>query len=152
MREIFDSFSKDHSSSLYGKLSASKKTKGKITRSVFNTALKPLVKIFGGKSAYEIYGILNAYFTAFMEKILIKNEIPNSLYVTTVFRAICGFFPIIAARVKDKYGPMYSVDNFSDFLESVESKTNISKVKSPGSAYKPLVKHFEEALKTDFTL
>ena len=151
LREIFDSFSNDSRSTLRGKLSASKKEKGKITRSVFNTALKPLVKTFGGKSAYEIYQILNSYFTAFSEEVLIRKEIPQSFYNTTVFRAVCGFFPIIAARVKDKYG-VYNVDNFSDFLEDIEPKVRLTRVQSPGNAYKPLVKHFEEALNTDFTL
>ena len=62
LRELFDTFLTENDSALYNRLSASKKQKGKITRSVFNTAVKPLVKVFGSKNADEIYEIFNSYF------------------------------------------------------------------------------------------
>lgn len=152
LREIFDTFHSDASSALYGRLSPAKKIKGKITRSVFNTSMRPLVRFFEGKSVDEIYTIMNSYIAAFYQSVLIQNGVSDQLHHTTVFKALCGFFPMIAVKVKDRYGPIYSVDNFAQFLEIVGAKVKVGKLSSPGNAYKPLVKHFEETLKSDFIL
>jgi DGQHR domain-containing protein len=152
LREIFDIFLKETSSALYGKLSPATKAKGKITRTTFNASLKPLVKFFGGKTEVEIYEILNNYFTAFSEAVLIRNNISEYLYSTNTFRAICGFFPIIASKVKDRFGAIYSVDNFHHFLTKIGDGIKPSKITNAGSAYKPLVKVFEDCLKDEFTL
>jgi hypothetical protein len=152
LREIFDIFSKDTSSCLYGRLSPATKSKGKITRTTFNSALKPLVKIFGGKSELEIYEILNSYFVAFDEAVLLPNNAHEQLFNFTFFKAICGFFPIVAAKVKDRFGAIYNADHFYHFLRTVGENVRVSKLKAVGTAYKPLVKTFEESLKDEFQL
>ena len=152
LRELFDMFQHDSSSCLYGKLSPASKAKGKLTRSTFNTAVKPLVKIFGGKNEYEVYEILNNYLLSFDEAILQKHDMHEQLFNITFFKAICGFFPIVAIKVKDRFGAIYNVDNFYHFLEKVGSSIKTNKLKASGSAYKPLVKTLEECLKEDFHL
>jgi DGQHR domain-containing protein len=152
LREIFDIFQKDSNSCLYGKLSPASKAKGKLTRATFNTAMKPLVKIFGGKGESEIYEILNSYFLAFDEAILLRHEAHGQMFNTTFFKAICGFFPIIAAKVKDRFGAIYDADSFYHFLEKIGNSIKSSKLKTTGTAYKPLIKLFEDSLKEDFTL
>ncbi len=152
LREIFDIFQKDANSSLYGKLSPASKTKGKLTRATFNTAIKPLVKTFGGKSEAEIYEILNSYFISFNEAILLRHDAQDQMINTTFFKAMCGFFPIVAAKVKDRFGAIYDADNFYHFLDIIGESIKSGKLKTIGTAYKPLVKTLEECLKDEFTL
>ena len=152
LRELFDTFSKENDSALYNRLSASKRKKGKITRSVFNTALKPLVKVFGNKSPDEIYEIYNAYLVAFTEGVLVPHKLEGQVFNTTIFKAIAGFFPIITARVKDRFGAIYSVDNYYEFTEIIGQRIKPIKIESPTNAYKPIVEHLEESLKQEFSL
>jgi DGQHR domain-containing protein len=152
LREMFDIFQSDTSSCLYGKLSPASKSKGKLTRSTFNTAVRPLVKIFGGKSESEVFDILNNYLLSFDEAILLRHNFHDQMFNTTFFKAICGFFPIAAAKVKDRLGAIYDADNFYHFLDKIGSTIKTNKLKVTGSAYKPLVKVLEECLKEDFHL
>ncbi|WP_346206182.1 DGQHR domain-containing protein [Aeromonas salmonicida] len=152
LREIFDTFSKENDSILYSRLSASRKEKGKITRSVFNTAIKPLVKIFGNKNPYEIYEIYNSYLIAFKEGILSPHNLDEHAFNSTMFKAIAGFFPIITARVKDRFGAIYTVDNYYEFTQVVGHRIKPAKLESSTSAYKPIVDYLEESLKQEFTL
>ena len=152
LRELFDTFSEEYDSALYNKLSASKRSKGKITRSVFNTALKPLFKVFGSKSPQEVYEIYNSYLIAFNEGVLVPHDIEEQAFNTTVFKAIAGFFPILTARVKDRFGAIYSTQNYYEFTEIVGQRIKPQKLNNPTNAYKPIVDHLEESLKQEFTL
>ena len=152
LRELFDTFSTENDSALYNRLSASKREKGKITRSVFNTAVKPLVKVFGNKAPDEIYEIFNSYLIAFNEGVLIPHKLEEQAFNTTVFKAISAFFPIITARVKDRFGAIYSVDHYYEFTQIIGERIKPAKIESPTNAYKPIVDHLEESLKQEFTL
>jgi len=152
LRAIFDLFNSESDSYLYGKLSPASKSKGKITRSTFNTAMKPLIKNFGGKSEYDIYSILNSYLIAFDTGVLSKHDLFDQIVNTTFFKAVCGLFPLVAGRVKDRYGAIYDVDNFYEFTVVVGANTKKSALKPKGSAYKPLLKILEASLKDSFEL
>jgi DGQHR domain-containing protein len=152
LRELFDIFHREQDSILYNKLSPAKRTNGKITRTVFNTSLKPLIKVFGNKIPEEVYEIFNSYLIAFNEGVLIPNQKQEKLFNTTIFKAIAGFFPIVTSRVKDRFGAIYSVDNYYEFLNIVGSRIKPSKFENQTSAYKPLIDHFVESLNTDFSL
>ena len=152
LREIYDSFLQDSSSSLYGRLSPASKVTGKISRSVFNAALKPLVRIFGGKPTAEIYDILNAYFAAFNEGVLARHDEQSLLFNPVFFRAVSSFFLVVAPKVKDRFGAIYIADNFHFFLEQVGENIKPGKLKGTGTAYKPIVSSLEEALKGSFQL
>lgn len=152
LRELFDMFSEESDSILYNKLSASKRVQGKITRSVFNTALKPLVKLFGSKSPDEIYEIYNSYLSACHEGIFIHHDIEKQMFNTTIFKALAGFFPIITSKVKDKFGAIYSVDNYYEFTSIIAQRIRLIKLTETSNAYKPIVEHLEESLKMEFTL
>lgn len=152
LRDLFDIFLTENDSALYNRLSASKREKGKITRSVFNTAVKPLVKVFGSKTTDEIYEIFNSYLIAFNEGVLAPNQLEEQTFNTAVFKAIAGFFPIITARVQDRFGTIYSVDNYYEFTAIVGQRIKPGKIANPTNAYKPIVEHLEESLKQEFTL
>jgi DGQHR domain-containing protein len=152
LRELFNMFSDRDDSALYNRLSASKKIAGKISRPVFNAALKPLFKIIGDKIPEDIYNIYNSYLVAFNAGILRPNALESQLCNTTLFKAISGFFPIVTAKIKDRYGPDYSVDNYYEYIIIIASRIQVSKISNPGAAYKPIVDHFETCLKSEFTL
>lgn len=152
LRDLFDIFLNENDSALYNRLSASKRVKGKITRSVFNTAVKPLVKVFGAKSPDEVYEIFNSYLVAFNEGVLVPHQLEEQAFNTTVFKAISGFFPIITARVQDRFGAIYSVDNYYEFTQLTGQRIKPAKIENPTNAYKPIVDHLEESLKQEFTL
>lgn len=152
LREIFDTFMQEPASALYSKLSPSSKASGKISRSVFNTALKPLIRVFGERDQSELYEILNAYFVALMEGVLRRHQQVDLLVNSIFFRAACAFFLIVAPKVKDRFGAVYTADNFHYFLEQVGGSIKVSKLKGTGSAYKPIVDALEDALKGSFQL
>jgi DGQHR domain-containing protein len=152
LREIFDTFMQEPASALYGRLSPSSKSAGRISRSVFNTAFKPLLRVFGGKSSLELYNILNAYFIALTEGVLRRTKQENLLFSPIFFRAACAFFLVVAPKVKDRFGAIYSVDNFHFFLEQVGENVRPSNLTRAGSAYKPIVDCMEDALKQAFQL
>lgn len=152
LRAVYDLFSKDPKSCLYGRMSPSSKLKGKLTRSTFNASLKPLVKIFGEKREDEIFEILNSYLLAFDEAILLKHDIHEQMFNATMFRAMCGFLPIVAARVKDRFGAIYTSDNFYSFLSVVGDRVKTSRLKLSGASYKTLIIALDDCLKEEFIL
>lgn len=54
--------------------------------------------------------------------------------------------------MKDRFGAIYTADNFHFFLEQVGENIKPSKLKGTGSAYKPIVDALEDALKGSFQL
>lgn len=90
MREIFDYFSKDPESAFLNKFSAASREQKKITRVTFNYSIKPLIGLFIGKDADEIYSILNNYFIAFKSG-LGDIECEEALLSSIVFRGVSGF-------------------------------------------------------------
>ena len=81
---------------------------------------------------------------------MLRHGLHDQMVNATFFKAICGFFPIVAVKVKDRFGAIYDVDNFYHYLDKVGSTIRTSKLKVSGAAYTPLVKTLEECLKEDF--
>ncbi|PAA96997.1 DGQHR domain-containing protein [Serratia fonticola] len=152
LRSIFDAFAESSDSILYGRMSAHAKSKGKLTRTSFNAAVKPIVKLFGDKNEDEIFEILNGYFYAFNSAVLQRHDIESYLSNTTIFKAICLFFPKIAEKVKDRFGAIYSADNFYFFLDGVGNRVKKARFENTGAAYKPLVTSLEDCLREEFIL
>ncbi len=150
LRMLFDLFCQNSNSALYGKLSPSARKRGFLTRANFNAAVKPLVKFFSAKDVDDVFNILNNYFVAFGYTVL-HDDADDVFSNPTVFKAICAFFTTVAAKVKDRYGSIYSVDNFGDVLAPMHGKSR-ARLKSAGNAYKPIADYLEECLAGAFTL
>lgn len=151
LRELFDAMNEDTESALYKKLSPSSKAKLKISRVTFNAALKPLLPMFDGKDQDEFFSTINSYFIAFTHNLSVidcEDQITNS----TVFKACTAFFPTVASKLKDRFGPIYSPDNFNEILANVFKGSSISKLKKPGNSFNDLAAHLEGKLKAGFTL
>ncbi len=95
-RAIFDLFNTRSDSALLGVMSPFEKSNGKITRTTFNSAIKPIYYVFGNHETEEIFDFLNSYL-----KVMIwgfrKREPDNGMNVVLkprVFIAILQFFPM----------------------------------------------------------
>lgn len=150
LRVIFDKFKDEPSSALHGKLSSADKSKDKITRVTFNSAVKPLGIIFGEKEAEEVFEILNSYLKAIVIGFKQKG-IESKLLNPYVFRAIISVFPDSAGKVKDRYND-YTMENFYHSLAYFFENISISKISKKHQGHKELTDHFLACLKKDFTL
>lgn len=151
LRDIYDFFNDEPGSPLLGLLSPSTRTPGKISRVTFNTATKPLVSVFIGKSAFELYEITANYLHSFIA--LAKKVLPEEVIVKPiVFRAVMLLFKDIAQRVQDKYGKSYTIENFSDVLTPAFDALTPNLLKRPGNSPKPLYEEFQKLMRRDFTL
>ncbi|KWV16749.1 DGQHR domain-containing protein [Xanthomonas translucens] len=151
LRELFDQMQDEPGSRLYGLLTPAAKAKYKISRVTFNSAIKPLLPMFEGKSSDEIYETLNSYLVATyfgMKSLDCEDQLTN----TTVFKAISAFFVVVASKVKDRFGPVYTADNFSDVLAPVFNEISPAKLKRPGNSFNDLSAYLESKLKSGFTL
>ena len=151
LREVFDLFSTDSESAFLNKFSAASKAKRKITRVTFNSSIKPLLSIFRGKDAEEIYYILNSYFLALYTG-LGETGCEETLLSSVVFRAFSSFFPSAASKLKDRYGADYTVDNFYSAMEGMFSRIKPTKLKNPGTSYKAITDYLETNIKSEFLL
>ncbi|MGJ3232871.1 MAG: DGQHR domain-containing protein [Oceanicaulis sp.] len=102
LRIIFDRFMGDSASIFFGKLSPSKKSPGKLTRTAFNSSVTPLVSLFSNIEEDEVYDILSSYYQSIFDALFLPKNLENEFYQPTVFKAVSAFFPTVARRVKDK--------------------------------------------------
>lgn len=151
LRQVYDFFHADPKSVLLGLTSPASKQSGKISRATFNLAAKPLLGTFEEREPSDFYQVLNSYLIAFKTGMATLN-VDEYFTHNTVFRAIMGFFPSIAARVKDRYAGDYSPDHFSDALSPLFNSIRPSRFTKPGNSIKPLIDDFEASLKTTFRL
>lgn len=115
LANVFDIFDSDPSSALLGLLSSAKASKTAISRVTFNAGLTPLLSTFEGKSAVEIYEVLNPYFHS-ITKELQKIELFHLLVNKTVFRSFMSVFVPVAQRVS-LAGKAYSADSFGKIIK-----------------------------------
>ncbi len=151
LREVFDLFNSEPESAFFNSFSSASRAKQKITRVTFNSSIRPLLNIFRDKDSEEIFSILNSYFLAFkagLEDIGCKDTLLGAI----VFRAVAGFFPIAASKLKDIYGPDYTVDNFHSAMEGMFSRIKPAKFLNPGTSYKVITDYLDSNIKSEFTL
>lgn len=150
LRSIFDLFKDQPTSALLGKLSAAEKVSGKISRVTFNSAVKPIIKIFGGKEPEEIYDILNNYLKA-LQVGFKKRNIEDRLVNSSVFKALLTIFPDVAQNVKDKYNS-YTLDNFYTSLAYFFETVSATKLSKNYQGHKELSDYLLKSYKENFTL
>jgi DGQHR domain-containing protein len=152
LRSIFDLFHNDTNSALIGKLSPASKSKNKVSRVTFNNAVSPVAQFFGDRDIDELYSILNCYLKAFLYGFFKENNIEEQLCNSIVFRALFSVFPEVASKLKDRYGPEYTVDNYEFVMSSMFTKISLQKIRKPGNSYKTLATHLSNSMKNNFTL
>lgn len=151
LRDVFDLFAKEKESPLLGIMSQSTRSRGKISRVTFNTAMRPIWNSFAGNPSEFVYRALSSYLHAWLP-VLRKNDAAGNISNPTLFRAIILLFPTVAARVSDRYGEDYSVKNFSEVLDSFFSRIKKSDLKRPGGSPVALHEAFKRALEAGFSI
>jgi DGQHR domain-containing protein len=144
--EVFDLFDTEPGSPLIGKMSPSTRKKDHISRVTFNAATKPLLKLFGEASSLEVYKLLSSYFGAFLRQIRsrdIKIDVTNPI----AFRGMTIVFPDIVQRVRDKFGPKYTIENFENIIEEMLDNVRASSLKAAGNSASSYAKVLSDALK-----
>jgi DGQHR domain-containing protein len=151
LREVFDEFYGNPNSALLGKLSKASKAGKRISRVTFNLAAKPLIPVFSGRDAGEVYTALNGYLIAVVHG-LMQIGVQESLTNPTVFRAFMYVFTEAAQRVSDRFGKDYTAKNFSEVMRPVFDSIKPSSITRPGNAFKTLGADISKKLKKDFVL
>lgn len=148
-REIFDHISNSPESVFLNQCSAIGGN-GKLTNVTFARAFKPLVEVFKGKDTDEVFEILNNYFKAFKIGFEQMGVLEKQLMNSVVIKAVMRFLPKISARLRDRHGPDWSVDNFHTTMEGMFSKLKPDRINNPGRSYLKLIKYFEDNLESNF--
>lgn len=151
LRELFDTFYGNSQSVLAGLLSPHERSKGKLTRTSFNSAFMNVSDVLIGKNPEELFPIFNAYFGAFQAGL--KQIKASEHFITpNVFRAIVAFFPDVASKVKDRFDGKYSTDHFLEVLQPVFERLPKNRITQIGRSYKALYDQFLAALTRSFSL
>jgi DGQHR domain-containing protein len=149
-REVFDSLNSDPSSPLFGRLSPAKRAKLKISRVTFNAALKSIYPAISARSPSEIHDILSEYLAS-VRDLIIRNGGDSEILMNSVtFRAVVFFFLQVARRVKDRFGPEYSVENFDIVLSPLFDSIQLSKL--TGTSQSKIVDYLDRHFRGEFQL
>lgn len=149
-REVFDLMNEDPGSPLYGRLSAAKRVSSKISRVTFNAALKSIYPALTARTSKEVKEILSAYLASIRDQISRNGGDPDIICNNVTFRAVVSFFIQAARRVKDRFGPEYSVDNFDSVLGPLFDNIQISKLS--GSSQGKIIEYLDKHFKGEFQL
>lgn len=151
-REVFDLFADNPASPLLGLMSPSSRSKGKISRVTFNTALQAVSQVLKGADAETVYSVLSAYLHAWGPLLRTHGEYSKLITNSTLFRAIVLLFPHVAERVSDRHGSNFSAENFAEVLRPAFSRLKAQTIKQPGSSPTALCETFKKALQSGFSL
>ncbi len=151
MRDVFDLFSSDPESPLFGLMSPSARTKGRISRVTFNAAINAIWSVVGGNSPEFVFKALSAYLHTW-KPVLRINDAEGNLTNSTLFRAILLLFPAIAERVNARHGDDYTATNFEEVLRPFFSRVRKNSLKAPGSSPVALHEDFKKALQSGFSI
>lgn len=151
LRDLFNKFQSDSYSVLKGLLSPSERSKGKISRTTFNTGFQNIVGILGNKDSDELYLIFNAYLAAFKDILSAANS-AEELTTPNIFKAIIAFFPEAASRVKDRYDGEYTSENFVEILRPVSGSITRTSIAKSRRSYKTLLEYLSSSLTKSFQL
>ena len=146
LRGVFDNFHERRDSCLSGMTAPFENEKAKLTRVTFNQAVKPLLDIFVGREAAEIYNILNNYLFSIVRALEARSEQPL-ISKPVIFRAMMSLFPTIAQRVQDRHGSDLTPQNFSEIIDPMFANVPNSKLEKPGNSWTVLRDYFEARIK-----
>lgn len=149
-RYIFDNLNSDPSSPLFGKLTPHKRSKKKISRVTFNAAMKNIYGILSSKDNDEVLEIISNYLISIRANLIKLDGDDEKLTQSAVFRAFVAFFTPVASRVKDRFGPEYTIENFEHVVNPVFEKVKSAKL--AGNAQMKILEHLESHLKAEFSL
>lgn len=151
LRETFDLFSSDASSTLLGLMSPSSRQSNKISRVTFNLALKSTLSVFSSPNSQIIYQITNAYLAAFSD-VLEKLDLSPRLTAPTVFRAIMDTFPEVARISAAQHGKSFNKAKFATVISPISDQLTAAKFEKSATSVKTLSDLLAKLIKKDFSI
>ncbi len=151
LREIFDLFAEESSSTLVGLMSSASRQKNLISRVTFNLAFKSVLPVFGSPTPQHVFQVTNAYLAAFAD-VLEKLGISDKLTSPTVFRAIMDTFPEVVRIYAAQHGKNFSKARFAALLVPISEKMTITKFEKNAKVVKDLSGEFARLIKKDFSI
>lgn len=151
LREIFDLFSDDLSSSLMGLMSASSRQRSKISRVTFNLAFKTVMPVFNTPTAATVFAVTNAYIAAFIDA-LAKIDLGARITSPTTFRAIMDTFPEVARISAAQHGKSFTKAKFSAVISPIAQGLTVGKFEKNAKTVKDLSAMFAKSIAKDFSI
>jgi DGQHR domain-containing protein len=149
-RIVFDRMNEDSSGPLFQRLSASSRSSKKISRVTFNAAMKAIYPALSSKKPFEVADIVSNYLVAIRAGLEKQDGSDEILTQSTAFRGLISFFVPVASKVKDKFGPIYTPDNFAEITGPVFERIKTSKLRASSPA--KISEYLNENLKGEFAL
>ncbi|EMK3527563.1 TPA: DGQHR domain-containing protein [Pseudomonas aeruginosa] len=151
LRNIFDLFTDEPSSALYGLTSASARKKNKLSRVTFNLAFKSVLTVFNSPDPQNIYKITNSYISAFYDA-LSEAEAGEKLVSPIVFRAIMDTFPEVARISAAQHGKEFTKSKFASVISPIAQQLSAAKIEKMGKSVRDLSGMFSRLIKKDFSI
>lgn len=96
----------------------------------------------------EIQEILSDYIASVRDQILRNGGDDEIIMNSVTFRALIAFFVQAARRVKDRFGPEYSVENFNTVLTPLFDSIQLAKLS--GTSQAKIIDYLEKHFKGEF--
>jgi DGQHR domain-containing protein len=151
LREIFDLFSEDPSSSLMGLMSSSSRQKSKISRVTFNLAFKTVMPVFNTPAASTVFAVTNAYVAAFVDA-LAQLDLDDRITSPTIFRAVMDTFPEVARISAAQHGKSFTKAKFSAVISPIIQGLTVGKFEKNAKTVKDLSAMFAKSIAKDFSI
>ena len=150
-REIFDKLNSTPESPLYRRISPAEKKIGKLSRVTFNSALKHVLTTFDAPDSDYIYKVMSAYLQACLAG-LRQHKAEAGIVNPTIFRALLMLFPLVAERVADKSGNVFTADSFAVILSPMFGRMKKSELSNPGKSPNALCEAMRKTMSSGFTI
>jgi DGQHR domain-containing protein len=151
LREIFDLFSQDSSSSLMGLMSPATRQSSKISRVTFNLAFKTVLPVFTVPTAASVFAVTNAYIAAFIDA-LAELGLRDRITSPTVFRAIMDTFPEVARISAAQHGKSFTKTRFSAVIDPIVQGLTVGKFEKNAKSVKDMSAMFAKSIAKDFSI
>ncbi|MBY5818738.1 DGQHR domain-containing protein [Rhizobium leguminosarum] len=143
---VFDLFDSEPGSSLLGLLSPHEKKTGFISRVTFNSAIKPLMELFGDAPPEKIYEILNPYFEAVKSAFVkISNDIEFTSPMT--FRGMTAVFPEVNEKVRFRFPGEINQKSYHKYIIEILSGQKLAAFKGRQRSHAGIVSTIKDAMR-----
>lgn len=149
--EVFDLFANKPESPLLGLMSSAERKKGKISRVSFNNALNSVYDSISGSDPEEVYRVLAAYVQCCVAG-LRRHKLESLITNPIVFKALMLMFPMVAARVSDRYDDNYTVANFNEVVSPWFLRIKRSELVRPGRSASVMFEILKKSFHAGFSL
>ncbi|MEJ8849649.1 DGQHR domain-containing protein [Variovorax rhizosphaerae] len=151
LRETFDLFAAQSTSTLLGLMSPSSRQSNKISRVTFGHAFRSALSVFSSPTPESVFEITNAYLAAFAD-VLEQLGLHNRITSPAVFRAIMNTFPEVARISAAQHGKSFNKAKFAAVINPIADQLTASKFDKAAISVKTLSELLAGLIKKDFSI